>query len=60
MTAPASPCTGVCRLDEKEICRGCGRRLEEIVEWPAASDSRKQAIVAAARARLPTIATDRP
>lgn len=52
MTAPASPCNGVCRLDEREVCRGCGRQLEEIIEWPAASDPRKREIVAAARERL--------
>jgi predicted Fe-S protein YdhL (DUF1289 family) len=49
---PASPCTGVCRLDAADTCVGCGRRLEESVEWPAAGERRKREIVAAARERL--------
>ncbi len=31
---PASPCTGVCRMDDaRSRCRGCGRTLNEIAEW---------------------------
>ncbi|HUR40835.1 MAG TPA: DUF1289 domain-containing protein [Verrucomicrobiae bacterium] len=51
MTTPASPCTGVCRLSLGGVCRGCARTLEEIAEWPAASDTRKRAIVEQARQR---------
>jgi predicted Fe-S protein YdhL (DUF1289 family) len=48
---PQSPCTGVCTLDRSSICVGCGRTLDEIAQWPAAGDARRQAIVQAARAR---------
>ena len=52
MADPASPCTGVCKLDPGETCVGCGRHVREIMEWPAATAQRKQEIVAAARERL--------
>jgi uncharacterized protein len=51
VTAPASPCTGVCQLDKTGTCRGCGRVLGEIAEWPVASDARRREIVTAARER---------
>ena len=25
-----SPCVGVCRLDDQQVCRGCGRHIVEI------------------------------
>lgn len=49
--SPDSPCTGVCKLNREGVCIGCGRTLDEISQWPAASDARRHAIVAAARAR---------
>ncbi|MGQ0587842.1 MAG: DUF1289 domain-containing protein [Gammaproteobacteria bacterium] len=51
--APQSPCIGACRLDAQDVCTGCGRTIEEIVEWPTAGDERKHEIAAAARRRLP-------
>lgn len=50
----ASPCVGVCQLDARQCCRGCGRTLDEIAEWPLARPDRQQAIVAAARQRQAT------
>jgi len=29
-SAPASPCVGVCQLDEQQVCLGCGRHVIEI------------------------------
>lgn len=58
MAEPASPCTGVCRLDAASVCLGCGRHIDEIVEWRGASEARKHEIVAAARARLSMIVRD--
>ena len=55
MTAPQSPCTGVCQLAAQNVCRGCGRTLDEIAEWGSADEARQRQIVAAARARLPII-----
>jgi predicted Fe-S protein YdhL (DUF1289 family) len=48
---PASPCTGVCRLDVRQICIGCGRSAAEIGEWLGASAKRKDEICAAALRR---------
>ena len=35
---PLTPCTGVCRLDERGYCVGCRRTGEEIGRWRAMSD----------------------
>jgi uncharacterized protein len=31
-----SPCTGVCQLDARQVCKGCFRTMEEIIAWPDA------------------------
>jgi predicted Fe-S protein YdhL (DUF1289 family) len=41
-----------CCLDDRDICLGCGRSLNEILEWSAASDERRLAICTGARDRL--------
>jgi hypothetical protein len=41
----ASPCIGVCRMGDDDICEGCLRTLDEIAEWSNASDGRRLAIV---------------
>lgn len=46
-----SPCIRNCTLDEQDICLGCYRSLQEIVEWAEASTMKKQAIVEAAATR---------
>ncbi|MFN3552075.1 MAG: DUF1289 domain-containing protein [Novosphingobium meiothermophilum] len=52
MPAPASPCTGVCRIAPHDgLCAGCARTIGEISEWPAASAARKRAILAAVARR---------
>lgn len=53
MTVPGSqrsPCVRRCCLDG-DICLGCGRLMDEILEWGKASDERQREIIAAARAR---------
>jgi hypothetical protein len=49
---PPSPCINVCRLGAGQVCRGCGRHIDEIFAWPTASPARKHAIIAAAKQRL--------
>ena len=46
-----SPCIRNCCLDERNICMGCGRSLEEIIRWSNATDSEKKEILARSRAR---------
>ncbi|WP_263143945.1 DUF1289 domain-containing protein [Pseudomonas sp. RIT-PI-AD] len=48
---PASPCVRQCCLDDAQVCLGCGRTLDEIREWRAASDARRLQIGRDARAR---------
>jgi len=38
----ASPCVGVCVLDESDVCIGCYRSSGEIMQWPGASDAEKR------------------
>lgn len=47
----ASPCVRECRLDERDVCRGCGRLREEIRQWRAADDALRLSIRSRARAR---------
>lgn len=50
--AVPSPCRDICRLDEAEVCIGCGRTAAEIQEWPQADSDRRLGIRAAARSRI--------
>lgn len=47
-----SSCVGQCCLDREDICLGCGRHLEEITGWRAASDQEKMRILQRAKRRL--------
>ncbi len=43
-----SPCNNVCRIDQRSgWCEGCKRSVDEIIAWPTASDTEKQAILRA-------------
>jgi len=45
---PASPCIGVCVIDEsRALCTGCVRTLDEIAAWSSASDAFRLAVWAA-------------
>lgn len=44
-TAPASPCTGICRLDEAGLCLGCRRSLAEITGWRDMSTDEQRAVL---------------
>jgi len=45
-----SPCLRKCCLDG-DLCMGCGRLLDEILEWGKASDRRQCEIIDAAAQR---------
>jgi len=45
--AAKSPCIDVCRLDARGLCIGCRRTIDEISEWPAASEARRREILRA-------------
>lgn len=41
-----SPCTRVCKLDSlRTFCLGCGRTVEEIADWPQATEARRLEIL---------------
>ena len=49
----ASPCTGVCKLDEATgWCLGCGRTGDEMDGWPNQTDAARQAVWDEIPARL--------
>jgi len=55
---PASPCCGVCRLDEEgRLCLGCLRSLDEIAAWSGADAAAKRAILARVAERVQQAAT---
>lgn len=40
-----SPCRRVCKLDDQQICIGCGRTWTEIKEWNTYSDEQRQNVI---------------
>ena len=47
-----SPCIDRCSLDpQTEVCRGCGRHLDEISAWATATEAERLEIVARAQER---------
>ena len=48
---PASPCIQVCTLDDAELCQGCRRTLQEIVNWSRLSADEQRAVIAQLPAR---------
>ncbi|MDP5136890.1 DUF1289 domain-containing protein [Rheinheimera baltica] len=47
-----SPCVRNCCLDQQDCCLGCGRKIDEIMEWHQATDLRRQQILVFAAARM--------
>jgi predicted Fe-S protein YdhL (DUF1289 family) len=43
--AVPSPCVDICRLDAQGLCVGCRRTIDEITEWPRASEARRREIL---------------
>ena len=46
-----SPCISVCELDENNVCSGCFRTLEEIGQWPLASDIQRKEFLRRSKVR---------
>ena len=40
-----SPCIEVCSLNHEDVCIGCYRTANEIIEWFSAPDERKHEIL---------------
>jgi predicted Fe-S protein YdhL (DUF1289 family) len=43
--AVPSPCVDICRLDAQGLCVGCRRTIDEISEWPRATEARRREIL---------------
>ena len=39
-----SPCVALCKLTEEDICIGCKRTIEEIINWRTYTDNQKKAV----------------
>lgn len=50
-TGVASPCIGVCTLDEADVCVGCWRSAAEITDWSVLDDRQRRAVLERADAR---------
>ena len=48
---PESPCISICSLDKNDVCEGCFRTGNEIVDWFTADDDRKREILEASTLR---------
>jgi len=48
---PESPCISICALDQNDVCEGCFRTGNEIVDWFTADDDRKREILEASTQR---------
>ncbi|HEY4367010.1 MAG TPA: DUF1289 domain-containing protein [Steroidobacteraceae bacterium] len=48
----ASPCIKTCTLDERQICVGCGRSLDEIAAWSRMSADERRAVCINALQRM--------
>jgi predicted Fe-S protein YdhL (DUF1289 family) len=47
-----SPCTRVCRIDERTgLCAGCRRTLDEIAGWGAMGPDQRRGVLASLEAR---------
>lgn len=44
--AIVSPCTGVCAIDDNDLCRGCARTLDEIAAWGGMTPAERDAVMA--------------
>jgi len=40
-----TPCVSQCKLNDKNICKGCGRTLEQVRDWRIYSDTKKRQII---------------
>ena len=40
-----TPCIGTCKIDQHEVCIGCGRSLQEIAQWTRMTDQERQLVM---------------
>ena len=50
-TTVPSPCVRNCCLDEQDICLGCFRHVQEVMDWGTCTNEEKRLIIKRAVAR---------
>lgn len=40
-----SPCIRACCLDDDDVCLGCYRNLQEIIDWQGLGDAERRAVL---------------
>lgn len=48
---PSTPCVRNCCLDDDNVCLGCGRALDEILQWQSVSEMQRDDWLAQAEQR---------
>lgn len=52
LSRPNTPCRGLCsHCVGDDICRGCGRTVEEVSDWNSYTPKQRKAIAIAAKER---------
>lgn len=51
----ASPCQSRCRIDALGVCQGCGRTINEIMDWYDSDDATRLQIYRNAQERMDNI-----
>ena len=41
---PDTPCVAICSTTFDEICRGCGRTVNEVAHWVAMTEQQKELV----------------
>ncbi len=39
-----TPCVGVCSVTFDEVCRGCGRTVDEVAQWAIMSEEQREIV----------------
>jgi predicted Fe-S protein YdhL (DUF1289 family) len=55
-----SPCVRNCCLDDKDMCLGCYRAIDEILIWGQADDKKKREILVLCGSRKKNCKNSRP
>lgn len=56
-----SPCNGNCEIDlNTQLCKGCYRYMEEIINWPLYPEEKKQEIARRVQERRAAIEEEQP
>ena len=45
MKPVASPCIQICRLNDNNLCAGCGRHVDEIRDWGQMTDREREQVL---------------